>query len=291
MWPIGSRSSRPGRHSRISEVRNGHQRPELEIALCIKAQFLINAKEHELTLGVVVKRAMTSFSVNPAAPYQIFKMGDEAEPIILVDQVMAAASELVEYAASDGVYGPAGAAYPGIRRPAPESYLSNIYEALSPLLRRVFDIPPQQEFRLDSSFSMITEASRSLRHNQRVPHIDRTGPYDLAMVHYLCGPEFGGTHFFRHKGTGYQRLTASRELAYNDALNRELNERILPAGFPDEHHPLFDRVATVAAAFDRLAIYRASVLHSPAIPADAHYSADPRSGRLTLTSFLFAKDG
>ena len=50
------------------------------------------------------------------------------------------------------------------------------------------------------------------------------------------------------------------------------------------------RVATVQATFNRLVIYRASILHSPAIPRDAHYSADPRNGRLTLTSFLFALD-
>ncbi len=234
---------------------------------------------------------MTSFAVNPAASYKVFKMGDEREPILLVDRLMAAPDELVDYAASDGVYGPAGAAYPGIRRPAPPTYLSNVYEALAPLLRRVFEIPQQQEFRLDSSFSMVTEPSRNLRHNQRVPHIDRTGPYDLAMVHYLCAAEFGGTHFFRHKGTGFQRLDAARQVTFNEMLNREMNEQVLPAGFPDDAHPLFDRIATVNAAFDRLAVYRASVLHSPAIPPDAHYSDDPRSGRLTLTSFLFAKDG
>lgn len=230
------------------------------------------------------------FAVNRTAPFQIFQVGPEAEPLILVEGALADPDAIVDHAAGDGVYGPAGAAYPGIRRPAPDAYLASLYQSLAPLLKRTFAIPEAQKFRLDSSFSMVTEAPSTLRHNQRVPHIDRTGPYDLAMVHYLCGPEFGGTHFFRHRGTGFQRLTAEREPAYNEALNREMNAEVLPTGFPDEEHPLFDRVATVEAAFNRLVIYRASILHSPAIPRHAHYSADPRRGRLTLTSFLFALD-
>lgn len=232
----------------------------------------------------------SDYSVNPAAPYQLYQVGPEAEPMILVDGALANPRSIVDHAASDGVYGPAGAAYPGIRRPAPDSYLANLYAALAPLLKRTFGIPEEQQFRLDSSFSMVTESPSNLRHNQRVPHIDRTGPYDLAMVHYLCGPEFGGTHFFRHRGTGFQRITAERESIYNGRLNQELNAQVLPAAFPDEEHPLFERVATVQATFNRLVIYRASILHSPAIPRDAHYSADPRNGRLTLTSFLFALD-
>ncbi len=231
---------------------------------------------------------MPLFSVNAAAPYNLFEVGPEKEPMILVEQALSEPEAIVDYAASDGVYGPAGAAYPGIRRPAPDAYLNNLFETLSPLLRKTFDIPQSQQFRLDCSFSLVTESPAQLRHNQRVPHIDRSGPFDLAMVHYLCGPEFGGTHFFQHRSTGFQRITEAREASYNDILNQEMNQQILPSGFPGDEHPLFDRVATVEAAFNRLVVYRAGILHSPAIPFDAQYSPDPRKGRLTMTSFLFS---
>ncbi|QDP20428.1 DUF6445 family protein [Sphingomonas xanthus] len=229
-----------------------------------------------------------TFALNPGAQFQQYEIGPEREPLLLIDGILANPAAVVEYAASDGVYGPAGAAYPGIRRAAPTAYLETIYEAVAPLLRKTFAIPEAQRFRLDSSFSMVTEPPANLRHYQRVPHIDRTGPYDLAMVHYLCGPEFGGTHFFCHRSTGFQRISIDREAHFNEALNQEINQQILPAGFPDDEHPLFERVATVEATFDRLAIYRASILHSPAITPFAQYSADPRQGRLTMTSFLFA---
>jgi hypothetical protein len=233
---------------------------------------------------------MSLFSVNSTAPYRLFEVGFEKEPVILIEQALAEPEAIVEYAASDGAYGPAGAAYPGIRRPAPEAYLTNLFETLSPLLRKTFGIPQRQQFRLDSSFSLVTEPPAQLRHNQRVPHIDRSGPFDLAMVHYLCGSEFGGTHFFRHRSTGFQRITEAREEAFNAKLNEEMNQQILPSGFPSDEHPLFDRVATVEAAFNRLIIYRAGILHSPAIPFGALYSPDPRRGRLTMTSFLFSID-
>lgn len=231
-----------------------------------------------------------SFSVNRSARFQQFLMGSEKEPLLLIDDALSDPGEVVDYAASEGVYGPAGAAYPGIRRPAPPAYIRAIYDALSPLLKKTFHIPDEQRFRLDSSFSLVTEDPVNLRHYQRVPHIDKNGPYDLAMVHYLCGPEFGGTHFFRHRKTGFQRISGEREQRYNEVLNGEMNQEILPVGFPSDEHPLFDRVATIEPAFNRLAIYRASVLHSPAIPTFAHYSPDPRKGRLTMTSFLFALD-
>jgi hypothetical protein len=110
------------------------------------------------------------------------------------------------------------------------------------------------------------------------------------MVHYLCGPEFGGTAFFQHRSTGWQRITDERLGEYNRALNREVNSRIMPAEFPGESHPFFAQVATVECRFDRLVVYRASILHSPAIEPLAHFSADPRKGRLTITAFLNPRD-
>lgn len=67
------------------------------------------------------------YSVDPTAPYQAYRVGPEGEPMILVDGIMNNAGSLVDYASSEGCYGPAGAAYPGVRCPAPPEYLSNLY--------------------------------------------------------------------------------------------------------------------------------------------------------------------
>ena len=49
----------------------------------------------------------SDYSVNPAAPYQLYQVGPEAEPMILVDGALAYPRSIVDHAASDGVYGPA----------------------------------------------------------------------------------------------------------------------------------------------------------------------------------------
>jgi hypothetical protein len=227
--------------------------------------------------------------INPAAPFRVFGIGPEAEPLVIVDDLFAHPQSLVDWAARDDLWGPAGAAYPGIRRPTPDDYLHTIFNALSRMLGQTFGFGGEQRFRLDSSFAMITHVPEELRHNQRVPHVDRTGPLDLAMVHYLCDASFGGTNFFRHRSTGWQRITDERQGGYNQALNAEMNRQVLPNGFPTRDHPLFEHLATVEPAFNRLVVYRAGVLHSPAIERHARYSADPLKGRLTVTSFLFAE--
>ncbi|MFA4894141.1 DUF6445 family protein [Brevundimonas sp.] len=228
------------------------------------------------------------FRLNAEAPFTVYNVGPEAEPLVVIDGMMAEPNRLVDFAARDCTYGPAGAAYPGLRSPIPEVYMLNVHGALKPLLQSVFGIPVEQPMSLAASFAMVTRSGREMKHNQRVPHIDRTGDHDLAFVHYLCGPEFGGTSFFRHKQTGFQRLNAEREIIHDETLAKELQSQILPATFPDENHPLYDRMAKVDAAFDRLVVYRASMLHSPNIHVDDKFSPDPRTGRLTVTAFLFA---
>ncbi|RYG24599.1 MAG: hypothetical protein EON93_22920 [Burkholderiales bacterium] len=63
----------------------------------------------------------------------------------------------------------------------------------------------------------------------------------------------------------------------------------VPAEFPGADHPFFERVVAIPSRFDRLIVYRASILHSPAIAPHAHFSRDPRKGRLTVTAFLNPK--
>lgn len=234
----------------------------------------------------MVSRMDHDFSLKPHIDYKIYHLGPEKEPIVVIDGLMNNPASVVEYAASQGAYGPAGAAYPGIRCPVPLSYIQNVRTALSQLWTEVFNVPAQIPLRFDATFSLVTEAPKTLRHNQRVPHTDQSDLNSLAMVHYLCGPQFSGTSFFRHRQTGWQRIDKPRVDEYNKLLNRELNTQVLKAGFPDGSHPFFEILSTVTPSFDRLIMYRASILHSPAIREDEHYSRDPKKGRLTITGFL-----
>lgn len=229
---------------------------------------------------------MTAFAINPNATVHLAAVGDEREPLIVVDNLMADPEALVSLAAEGATYGPAGAAYPGLRASLPDAYNFALHGALRTWLRDTFNIPDELAMTLNSSFALITDPADRLKPLQRIPHVDMHGDYNLAMVHYLCGPEFGGTSFFRHRSTGFETIREARKDAYDRALNVEMNSQVVSAAFPDETHPFFDHLATINSAFNRIVIYRACLLHSPAIRRGSHFSADPRQGRLTITAFL-----
>jgi hypothetical protein len=52
---------------------------------------------------------------------------------------------------------------------------------------------------------------------------------------------------------------------------------------------LFERVAKYEAAFNRALIYRGNMLHSVNVPPGFVPDPNPRTGRLTLNTFLLAK--
>ena len=59
-----------------------------------------------------------------------------------------------------------------------------------------------------------------------------------------------------------------------------------PAQYVNGDTPLFERSARYEAAFDRAIVYPGASLHSGDIPPGFVPDADPRTGRLTVNSFL-----
>jgi hypothetical protein len=124
---------------------------------------------------------------------------------------------------------------------------------------------------------------------QRIPHIDGVTEGMIAIVHYLARDDFGGTSFYRHRSTGFETVDESRHRRYLDALKRDFathNEP--PAAYIEGDTPLFERTAGYDAIFNRAIIYRSSLLHCADLPNGTVLPADPRTGRLTIASFLTA---
>src|SRR5215510_5790806 len=71
-------------------------------------------------------------------------------------------------------------------------------------------------------FALATLGAADAQPIQKIPHRDSPDPNRLAMVHYLCRGNFGGTGFFRHRATGYESVDASRQLIYESTAKREL---------------------------------------------------------------------
>lgn len=136
---------------------------------------------------------------------------------------------------------------------------------------------------------MITTPPEKLSVNQCVPHTDENDEYYLAFIHYLCDEHLGGTNFFRHKPSRYERITQDRASAYNaamgDAIRNKMKSPKSHRYFSDDD-ALFERIFSAENRFNRLVVYSGANLHSGDIPHPNQLSENPDHGRLTITGFL-----
>ena len=225
---------------------------------------------------------------NPIPPDPIVnvrRMGREGEPLVIIDGFSGQTGALLE-AAYAAKYQHAGASYPGIRAWADPSYLDQRRDLMMQIMQQVFGFT--RGIRLDAStFSLVTLGVQELHPLQRIPHYDHASGEVIAVMHYLLGPESGGTAFYRHRRTGFETVTPDRENTYNASL--AMDERAYgmpPAQFCHGDTDWFEMIDEVEAAPDRLVLYRGRQLHSGVIPDPSVLSSDPRQGRLTINMFL-----
>ena len=232
-------------------------------------------------------KADYDFAFVPTFDLALSRVGLEREPVLSVERVLAQPETLVEYAARETSFAPAwgpSGGYPGVRAPAPLNYVEKLVRALDPLVRRAFDLANVKLARAECNFSIVTLPPAELKPLQRIPHVDTTDPLQFAILHYLCGPEKGGTAFYRHRATGFEALTPERTQLFEQTRDRELSE--LGDGYIASDSEHYEQTAAFDARFDRVLIYRSRVLHSGQIPPSATFSDDPRHGRLTANIFL-----
>lgn len=212
------------------------------------------------------------------------RIGTERQPVAIVDGFHPDPNALRAFAAA-APFGAARNHYPGIRAELPADYFAQVRPALLRVLAGVFDEAGAPGL-IDASFSIVTTPPEALSLAQRLPHVDATEAGRIALVHYLSIGDEGGTAFYRHRATGLEALDPVRAPTYRAVLGAELIGRDPPAGYIAGDTPLFEQTAMVEARFNRAVIYRSAMLHSGAIAPDANLSADPASGRLTVTAFL-----
>ena len=217
------------------------------------------------------------------------RVGNEGEPVIVVERALADPGGLVDYASDEVTFEPAwspSGGYPGLGAPAPLNYVGSLVRALDPVVRGAFALEGVKLLRAECRLSMVTLRPDQLVPAQRVPHVDTVDPLQFAFLHYLCGPEHGGTSFYRHRATGFETLTAEREPIYQKVRSQEMEisepQRDYLRGDTDH----FVRTASFESRQNRLLIYRSRLLHSGDIPERALLSDDPRRGRLTANIFV-----
>jgi hypothetical protein len=227
-------------------------------------------------------------SLHPRFAPAIGRIGNEATPVIVIDHFLSNPELLVECAANCAFEGVSDAFYPGVRAPIPPIYCFALRAFLGGLIAEAFGLNDSLIMGELAHFSLVTTAPANLKTLQRMPHIDNTNPKQLAVLHYLCAPEHGGTSFYRHRRTGFEFIDQARSPAYSRVLTEELACAGPPAGgYICGDSAMFERTASFAAAFNRVLIYRSINLHSADIPAGFACNPDPRTGRLTANTFFY----
>lgn len=232
--------------------------------------------------------------LHPALKLSALRFGAERTPVLIADQFVAEPQRLVD-AACRAEFVANSPFYPGVRAEAPAAYRQLLLGALSQTLIEFFQLPTKKLSLSVCHFSLITTPPTQLKLLQRIPHFDTTTPHALAAVHYLFQsngntPNSGsGTAFYRHRKTGFERITPERELAYYRALESENDGPNLPkadAGYIQGSTALFEQIGTAHGLFNRIVFYPRHLLHTGIVTPQMSLSADPTMGRLTISSFI-----
>jgi len=215
------------------------------------------------------------------------EMGHERSPILIYDDFFPEPVSLRQTAAGS-FFVNGGEVYPGIRASLPSEYFRILSEKLVPSIEPVFVGTVLDGFE-NCTYSMVTTPPDKLKLNQCFPHTDENDENYLAFIHYLCDERLGGTNFFRHKPSGYERITMERAPRYNAAMGNVIREKMQSSYTPlyfSEDDALFERIFSAKNKFNRLVVYSGANLHSGDIPHPESLSEDPASGRLTITGFI-----
>ncbi len=227
--------------------------------------------------------------INPNARVKLRTVGVEQNPLLVIDDVLEAPEAMVEAAARASWAPPKGTFYPGVNADLPVGYLRTLLPALKPSFERAFGLPQDQALVAYGFYALATWGLERFGPLQRIPHFDQPNPMSLAMVHYLCKDQPGGTAFFRHRLSGFESVTPGRRDNYMQAVAQEIaRDADRLTGFAGPDTPNYEMIDHVELRFNRLVIYRSNVLHC-ALFDGANLSDNPRTGRLTANSFFSPK--
>jgi uncharacterized protein DUF6445 len=213
-------------------------------------------------------------------------IGAERAPLLVIDALVADPEALIEDAASRSFDEPPRY-YPGIRTAAPESYRQLILTGLRDALLDCLGVQRGTLRFVMCQYSIVTTPPDRLAPPQRIPHVDSLSKYGLATIHYLFKAPLGGTAFYRHRRTGFEYVDESRNADYVRCLQLEHMGRDAPrAAYINGDTPLFEQIAKADGVFNRMLVYRRNSLHSGCIDTSFVPDANPRTGRLSINSFI-----
>lgn len=224
--------------------------------------------------------------LHPAIRIEKRTLGREGAPLLVIDNFVAEPERLVKKAGT-AQFTSGGRFYPGIRAKAPPSYEHFLTTRLQPLLAEHFGAPSRQWRLSMCHYSLVTTPAAELSLLQCLPHVDSLSPDGFATIHYLFKGQLGGTAFYRHRATGYEYLDHARGPIYSRVLEGECAGPDRPLSeYINGDTALFEQIDQADGVFNRMLVYHRNSLHSGAIDRAFVPDANPRTGRLSINSFL-----
>ena len=222
---------------------------------------------------------------HPDLSIRVEHVGAERIPLMVIDNLVDRPHDLVAYAASDCTLAPPTDMYPGLRAPAPASYVEVLRKGLTRAINAAHALPDLELHSAISYLCVVTAKPQDLKPVQCMPHIDGTAANGFSTVHYLCSPAFAGTSLYRHRRTGYELIPEFRHDRYRSVLEQELRETPWTTqGYINGDTAMFERIASTEVAFNRMVLYPSNALHSADIGQNFAFDPDPRSGRFSVNS-------
>lgn len=227
-----------------------------------------------------------TFVLHPDITVRLRRIGREAQPLMVVDNVLADPDAMIAAAKRAHFYVPEHTKYPGSNAALPEDYYQTVVTALRGPIEAAFGLPRDAWVKFFGFFALASMSADQAEPIQKIPHYDTVNPGRLAMVHYLCRGDWGGTGFFRHRTTGFESVDAVRQAGYVAAARPELEAASL-TGYADVDTANYELIDEAEMVFNRLIIYRTHMLHSGLL-SRARLNDDPAAGRLTANGFIEA---
>ena len=222
---------------------------------------------------------------HPALIVQKLQIGRERAPLLVIDNLVDNAEELIELAASK-VFSDVVSHYPGIRAKVPLSYQQFVLQNLRGQFAEYFGLHTSLRFKA-CHFSLVTMPPEKLAPLQRIPHIDSAAGNEIAFIHYVFKAAHGGTSFYRHRKTGYEVISPARKAEYFASVEAESHgPNKPPLEYINGDTPLYEEVVRHEGLFNRMLVYRGNSLHSACLGRDFVADPNPRTGRLSINGFL-----
>lgn len=229
------------------------------------------------------------FSLTDARCVQRLNLGENNNPVLVIDDFLRYPHHLCDLAMQGDIFrtNPTDY-YPGIRKPVPGEYAKTISDFIQSSYLDLFQLPISSKAEVGlCAFSMVSTPQEQLRPIQSLPHFDNSCSTQLAVVHYLCPVDMGGTSFYRHKQTGYEVISENRLKTYAETLKKEVvRAQFQGMKYINESNQWFEKIGSVEARFNRVVIFNGNRLHAGNISPTKSISSDPEKGRLTINTFL-----